>query len=242
MLSRQITTVLFDLDGTLLPMDLEEFTKTYFFQLSQKAAPYGYDPKALVAAVWKGTKAMVENDGTRSNEDRFWTCFQKEMGDKAGELKPDFDEFYRKDFHRVKSATGENPLAKQAVHGLREKGYTVVLATNPLFPASGVETRLSWIGLSLKDFSYVSTYENSTFCKPNPDYFREILRKIGKTPEECFMVGNDAAEDLAALKAGIQTYLITDCLIEKEGCDLTHIPKGSFSEFMAHAGLEGGAQ
>ena len=41
MLDPQITTVLFDLDGTLLPMEVEHFTKTYFGLLAQKAAPYG---------------------------------------------------------------------------------------------------------------------------------------------------------------------------------------------------------
>ena len=34
-----ITTVLFDLDGTLLPMDQEEFTKGYLNLLVQKFAP-----------------------------------------------------------------------------------------------------------------------------------------------------------------------------------------------------------
>ena len=40
MLDPQITTVLFDLDGTLLPMELEEFTNTYFGLLAKKAAPF----------------------------------------------------------------------------------------------------------------------------------------------------------------------------------------------------------
>ena len=32
--------VLFDLDGTLLPMELEKFTNTYFGLLAKKAAPF----------------------------------------------------------------------------------------------------------------------------------------------------------------------------------------------------------
>ena len=34
--TQKITTVLFDLDGTLLPMELELFMKDYFQRLSQK--------------------------------------------------------------------------------------------------------------------------------------------------------------------------------------------------------------
>ena len=55
-----ITTVLFDLDGTLLPMDNDVFTKVYFKLLVQKLAPYGYEQQELVDAIWSGTAAMVK--------------------------------------------------------------------------------------------------------------------------------------------------------------------------------------
>ena len=174
---KEKTTVLFDLDGTLLPMELEEFTNTYFALLAKKAAPFGYEPKPLVAAVWKGTKAMVKNDGSELNCSRFWEVFSQEMGRESLKLREPFDEFYAKEFHGAKTATWENPLAKKAVDGLKKRGFELMLATNSLFPAVGVNTRLSWVGLSLSDFSYVTTYENSSYCKPNPDYFGEILEK-----------------------------------------------------------------
>ncbi|MGN0509940.1 MAG: hypothetical protein ACI4GE_00095 [Lachnospiraceae bacterium] len=40
----KLTTVLFDLDGTLLPMDNDAFTKGYFKILAAKLAPHGYEP------------------------------------------------------------------------------------------------------------------------------------------------------------------------------------------------------
>ena len=229
---KEKTTVLFDLDGTLLPMELEEFTNTYFALLAKKAAPFGYEPKPLVAAVWKGTKAMVKNDGSELNCSRFWEIFSQEMGRESLKLREPFDDFYAKEFHGAKTATWENPLAKKAVDGLKKRGFELMLATNSLFPAVGVNTRLSWVGLSLSDFSYVTTYENSSYCKPNPDYFGEILEKTGKQPEECLMVGNDADEDLAALEREIDVFLTTDCLINKSGRDLTGISTGTFAEFL----------
>ena len=198
MLDPQITTVLFDLDGTLLPMELEKFTNTYFGLLAKKAAPFGFQPEPLVAAVWKGTKAMVKNDGTETNDKRFWDTFAGEMGEEVLQLRPVFDGFYANEFHGAKAACGENPLARRAIDGLKAKGYDVVLATNPIFPLVGVETRLSWVGLRPEDFSYITAYENSTTCKPNPAYFQEIVEKLGKKPEECLMVGNDGVEDTAA--------------------------------------------
>ena len=232
MLNERITTVLFDLDGTLLPMDIDTFTNAYFAELAKKAATYGYtDAKALVAAVWKGTKAMVQNDGTVDNCERFWETFAGEMGEDALSLRPHFDAFYANEFDRVKTSVGENPLARKAVDTLKRQGYEVVLATNPIFPLVGVQTRLSWLGLTAEDFSLVTSYENSTFCKPNPDYYREILQKIGKKPEECLMVGNDTAEDLAATTVGMDCFLVTDCMIHRGG-DLPPMQQGSFTQFV----------
>lgn len=237
MLKKEITTVLFDLDGTLLPMDLDTFTRAYFGLLAQKAAPFGYEPKPLVDAVWKGTRAMVENDGAVPNCDRFWKAFGDILGPEAAALRPVFDEFYAHEFDQAKTSVGQNPLARKAVRGLRGKGYDVVLATNPLFPLAGVETRLAWLGLAAQDFSFVTTYENSTYCKPNPAYYQEVLAKTGKRPEECLLVGNDAREDLAALQVGIPVYLVTDCLVDPDKADLGGVETGSFADFMAFAGL-----
>ena len=76
----RITTVLFDLDGTLLPMDQDEFTKGYFKLLAVKLAPHGYEPKQLIDAIWAGTAAMVKNDGAQFNEAVFWAKFSQIFG------------------------------------------------------------------------------------------------------------------------------------------------------------------
>lgn len=239
MLDKNITTMLFDLDGTLLPMELESFTNTYFKLLAKQAAPYGYEPEALVAAVWKGTKAMIQNDGTRPNDRRFWEVFASELGDAVLDLRPVFDRFYANGFNGARTATRENPLAKKAVEAAKKAGLTVILATNPLFPAAGVATRLSWIGLYPEDFAYVTSYENCSYCKPNPLYYTQLLERTGRVSGECLMIGNDVREDaLAASKAGLCAYLITDCLENAQDDDISGIDHGSFEEFMKFAGLE----
>lgn len=239
MLAKHITTVLFDLDGTLLPMDQMGFTKTYFGLLVQKAAPFGLKPQPTIDAVWAGTKAMVKNDGSAPNDRRFWDTFCPLVGVEEALLRPVFDKFYAEEFHGAKAACGENPYAAQAVRGLKAQGYDVVLATNPIFPLVGVRTRLSWVGLAPEDFSLVTTYENSRFCKPNPAYFQEIVEKLGKTPQECLMVGNDGVEDTAAAKVGLSLYLATDCLENGDKVDLSQFPHGSFRDFLTYSGAEG---
>lgn len=225
-------TILFDLDGTLLPMDMDTFTKGYFGTLAKKCAPMGFDPDALVKAVWAGTKAMVENDGAKTNEERFWEVFAALMGDRVLSLKEEFESFYSHEFHEAKAYTGENPLAKEAVEIVKEKGYQVVLATNPIFPASGTRSRLSWVGLSPEDFSLVTTYENSVHCKPNPNYYLDILHQIGKKPEDCLMIGNDAVEDVCAQKLGMEVFLVTDSLYNPHQVDISKVKQGTFRDLM----------
>ena len=76
----KITTVLFDLDGTLLPMDPTVFAKAYFGSLARRLAPHGYEAEKLIDSIWKGTAAMVKNDGTTTNEERFWQSFEITYG------------------------------------------------------------------------------------------------------------------------------------------------------------------
>ena len=229
----QITTVLFDLDGTLLPMDQDEFVKYYFGLLAKKLAPHGYDPQTLIKAIWAGTGAMVKNDGSCTNEEAFWNCFTALMGEDARKDEPLFREFYEKEFSDAKAACGFNPEAAKAVYAIRDKGYHTVLATNPLFPAIATENRTRWAGLQPEDFELYTTYENSRHCKPNPAYFQDILDRLGLRAEECLMVGNDAKEDLIAGTLGMKVFLLTNCLINKDNTDISGCPQGSFRELLA---------
>lgn len=227
-----ITTVFFDLDGTLLPMDQEVFVSDYLGRMAQFLAPYGYDPSLLVKALWTGTGAMVKNDGSASNEDVFWNTFNALIGKDARKDETLFEDFYRGEFQKSRNSCGYNPAAAGAVRQIREMGYRVVLATNPLFPAVATQSRIRWAGLEPEDFELVTTYEKSRFCKPNPAYYREILGKLNLDAAECLMVGNDVGEDMVAQTLGMQVFLLTDCLINRENADISCFSNGSFSELL----------
>lgn len=216
-----INTFLFDLDGTLLPMDNDTFTKAYFTALVRRISPLGFEKKRLIDSVWGGIEAMVRNDGSRLNEAAFWTHFADVWGKEALQYLPDFDDFYQNDFLCTKSATQPTPLSGKCIAELKQKGYTLVLATNPIFPKSATAARMAWAGLRAEDFALVTTYENSSYCKPNPEYYADILRRIGKKAEECVMVGNDVQEDMCAKALGIQTILVPDCLIDRTNGSLS---------------------
>lgn len=227
-----ITTIFFDLDGTLLPMDQDLFIKGYLGGMAKKMAPYGYDPNLLAKAIWKGTGAMVMNDGTASNDTVFWKVFNAVFGRDCRVDEDLFDAFYRVEFQEVRHVCGFDSRAAQTIRDIKSMGLRTVLATNPLFPAIATQSRVRWAGLKPEDFAFITTYENSSRCKPNPDYYREILDKLGLQPRECLMVGNDVCEDMIAREVGMRVFLLTDCLINKEHQDIEQYPHGSFPELM----------
>ena len=231
---KKISVILFDLDGTLLPMDNDLFTKTYFKYLAKKLAPHGYEPEKLVDSIWAGTAKMVTNDGSCTNDKAFWKKFSEIYGEKGIEDMPLFDEFYQTDFSNAKSVCGFDENAVLAVKRAKELGFRVALATNPIFPELATRQRIQWAGLDINDFELCTTYENIGYCKPNPDYYLEVAKKLQVAPEQCLMVGNDVGEDMIAETVGMEVFLLTDNIINKKEKDISSYKQGGFLKLINH--------
>ena len=229
-----ITTVLFDLDGTLLPMDQDTFIQAYLGGLVKKIAPHGYNSDEVVKAVYAGMKAMSTNDGSNTNEVAFWNAFTGILGEKVREDMPIFDDFYRNEFQEVKNICGFLPEAKQTVQKLKEMGYRVALATTPMFPSIATESRIRWAGMEPEDFEIFTTYGNYHFCKPSLNYYKEVIEKLGVKAEECLMVGNDVGEDMITEELGMKVFLMPADLINKVGKDIEQYPQGDFEDLLAY--------
>ena len=212
-----VKAVFFDLDGTLLPMDEARFTRFYFNELSKEVKQFGIELMPLSVSIWKGVKAMVKNDGTMTNYERFWISFFEDFPQllsRKEEVIAAIGNFYATNFAKAKAVTGENPLAEKVIRLLQEQGYPLVLATNPIFPYTATVTRMSFVGLTPADFLEVSAYENSSYAKPNPDYYTDMLERSGFKPEEVLMIGNDFGEDVVPTRQlGMRSVLVSDCLL-----------------------------
>ena len=57
-------------------------------------------------------------------------------------------------------------------------------------------------------FELVTTWENSTRCKPCSGYYLEALGKLGLAPEETLMVGNDPKRDFPSPAIGLKTAYV----------------------------------
>ncbi len=237
---QKIRYVFFDLDGTLLPMDQDTFIDTYMRRLIAVMQPHGYEPRLLAQTVQNGIGAMVRNDGSKTNETVFWECMAAVYGDRSTQDRALLDEFYRTSFQEIQQICGYTPKAKEIVDALHKKGIGTVLATNPFFPAIATESRMRWAGLQPSDFLLHTTYEQYSYCKPNPLYYTDLLQRLGCEASECLMVGNDVEEDMMTREMGMEVFLITDHIVNKYNKDVSVYPNGSFEQleiFLRQRGL-----
>lgn len=233
--ARAYRAVFFDLDGTLLPMELDEFLGTYYRRLAGFVGAHGYDVESFVPALNAGIKTMMAIDDGRANADKFWEAFFARFDAPKEDMRPLVDRFYREEFGRIGENVAPNEHMVAAVNALAEKGYPLVLATMPLFPRVAVEWRLRWAGVDPAAFSRITTFENSASTKPKLAYFAENLAACGLRGEDVLMAGNNTVEDLAILGLGADAFLVTDHLLDPAHLDLATVKHGSTAEFAAWA-------
>ena len=232
---KKITTILFDLDGTLIRMDQDRFIELYFTAILHKLTELGYDEKTMYDALECAIRSTKRNDGSVSNERRFWQTFNGCVGGENTDLAEALESFYRNEYSSVVSGScSPYDRALEILGVAKAKGLRLVLATNPLFPAVATYSRIRHGGMLPEDFEYITTYENSSYCKPNSGYFTELLDKLGLSPEECVMIGNDTRDDFCVLPLGIPLFILTECLINKDNVDLSAYQHGGFDELIEY--------
>lgn len=208
-----LKAVFFDLDGTLLRIDESKFAYLYFELMGKKMKPYGYDPVVLQKAFYQGTYLMMTNDGKKTNEEVFWDYFTT-IYPNARKDYDIFESFYSDEFKSLESIIEKEEISKEIVLYTKKKGLLPILSTNPIFPKEGQKTRINMLGLSYDDFSYVTSYENSSYCKPNPKYFQSLLERFSLKSDEVIVFGNNDYEDGDCASAlGIKVYLIDGYMI-----------------------------
>ncbi len=198
--------ILFDLDGTLLDSNMQVFLPAYLQALSARMAHIA-PAERFVPHLLAATQAMVANDGRATNAEVFARAFFPFAGRNREDLEPIFEAFYAEDFPRLRSLTRPRKDARSAVEAAFAAGYDVVIATNPLFPATAIRQRLMWAGVADFPYKLITTYENSCYAKPNPDYWAAICRHLGHPAPACLVVG-DEHMDMVAAHAGCPTYLV----------------------------------
>lgn len=226
--------VIFDLDGTLLPMDQVEFTQKYFEAIESKFNSLGLDGKAVVRAVRAGTAVMVNNDGKKINAEVFWQEFSRHCECDVDHMISLFDDFYQNEFQSLKAYCGFMPEVGGAIEQIDKMGYTLVLASNPIFPAIAQRSRAKWAGVDPDLFYHSTTYINSCYCKPNVKFYDELFHNLCTKPQDCIMVGNDVDEDMVAGETGCDVFLLPRFLLNKHNKPIDRYKQGDFSDLLQY--------
>ena len=231
---RAYKAIFFDLDGTLLPVDMDEFLQAYFKGMGAFAAKQGYDPKVFIDALGRGVKAMIVEEGGR-NDQRFWRVFCELLHKPKEELEEMMAHYYADEFAKLGELIKPAPEAAQIITTLKAKGYPLYLTTMPVFPIEAVRQRVQWAGIDPDVFDHITVFDNSTSTKPHLKYYRENVARIGLAPEDILMVGNNTREDLAAMQLGLDGYLVTDWLLNPDGFDIETVKHGSLADLLKFA-------
>lgn len=228
-----IRAVLFDLDGTLLQVEMNDFIPRYITGLSACFSDL-VSPKKFKKKFLGGIRELIlgPSDGT-TNEERLLAVLERDLDLSAQEFHLRLDAFREQGTAALADMVTAIPHAAEVVEFCRTQGQIVVLATNPVFPRFMVDARRDWSGLGNVHFDHVTSYENSSYCKPNPSYFEEVAEQIGVLPSQCLMVGNDSSHDLAAMGAGMTTFLVDTFLVERPGRRWPSDYRGNHAELLS---------
>lgn len=209
--------VLFDLDGTLLRLDVDEFLGDYMRRVGAYFS-HVIPPEKLTRAIWVSTNAMVANlDPAESNREVFAASFEPLVGRSWQEMWPEFLDFYSKEFPKIRNLAAEDGVSSRVLSQCLELGWDLILATNPIFPEVAIRERLKWCDCHDVPWRLITHIDNMHFCKPNIQYYEEILGLAGLDPSRCVMVGNDVQEDMVAQSLGLKTYLVDGYVIDRGG-------------------------
>jgi len=209
-----MNTIFFELDETLIPIVHEKILEVYFDELGKKFSDLA-DAETVIRHFGESMEMVLINDGKATNEVVFKRRLSILTGSWYDTCLERLEDFYRNEFKKIRQAISRNGTMINVVKRLKEKGYTLVVASKPVLPKKAIIQILQWGGYRADDFDYITTMENSSFSKPNVKFYNEILEKLDKEGEECLMVGCEPSEDMIANRAGINSYLLTDYIVNK---------------------------
>lgn len=202
----RLKAILFDLDGTLIDVDLNQFIPGYLKLLANSIA-HLIPPKKMVPAMLKASEFVNKNDGKITNEEAFSKAFFPVEGYQRDEIQPLFDEFYKEVFKKLQKFTKKKPEAQKVVQAAFNNNYKVVIATTPVLPLTAIEQRLEWAGIGDFPYDLITCIENSYATKPNLLYYQLIFKYLKLSAKECIMVG-DEDKDMVCANLGSKTFLV----------------------------------
>lgn len=205
---RGVRTLFLDLDNTLLasrkgPLHAAFLREAFRFLGESRNAGFFRSLRALRAM----RIALERGDGKFRNDERAGRALAATFGLSETEGHQLAGALAEHVFSRLESQFRPIPGAVEFVDEMKAR-FSLVLATNPVWPLSVVTLRLSWAGLEPSVFDLITHAQNMHACKPRRAYYRELLSRVDRAPDQVLMIGDSRKKDLPAARVGVPTYLL----------------------------------
>ena len=208
---KQIYTILFDLDGTLV-----DTAPDLMHAHNHVMKKFGYPTKStdeIRNLVGQGAGAMLGRS--------IWGQAKKEFGkvqdDKTKkEMIEAFVDYYGKNI------INESTLIKGVKEFLiwaKEKNISMAVCTNKQEHLA--IDLLKKIGI-YNYFEYVAGSNTFDYCKPDPRHLTSVIEILGGEINKCIMIGDSETDSNAAKNAGIPIILLEDGYTEKNTTEIYH--------------------
>jgi FMN phosphatase YigB (HAD superfamily) len=232
-----IKAILLDLDDTLIQNDMNAFFPRYMSLLASHLADVVPSDDFFRHAMDAAQVAIRSENPITTNYEEFMAHFLSKVEHEADEMEPLFADFYASRFAALSDAIRPQPAAAGLLEYLFERDNRVIVATNPLMPASAIMQRMAWgdAGAGRYPYALITTLENMHYAKPRPQYFAEILARIDVTHDQAIMVGDSWTDDISpAAAAGLNTYWVAKEEGNRPPGDPSRVDgHGTFDEFAA---------
>jgi FMN phosphatase YigB (HAD superfamily) len=201
-----IKNLLLDLDGTLI----HSGNFLVHLEFIGRILPLMRHERGWRAA-WNGLKegqdALKLKSRERTNHERLISIFEKHLGLPREEAEKKLFKALLEVFPKLKSHFGKIPGAAKFIEWAKPH-YSLTLATNPVWPIELNHMRMRWGGINPDDFKSITTSDRMHACKPDLEYYQEVLEQEKFRAEDCLLIGNERKMDLPATRAGIAVFLI----------------------------------
>lgn len=228
----RIEAVLFDLDGTLLGVDMHRYIPVYLEGLATRLDDLAHSRKVTENMRDAVIDMLTRVDDQLTLEQRMLAYLEQNLAIPPSRYKKALDDFCRANLPGLECFIQQHPLAPLLLKACRRLGWRMVLATNPIFPRPVIDARMKWAGLDPDFFHFVTDYETCRHCKPHLEYFQDVVARLKVPAEACLMVGNDSWHDMAARGAGMRTCLLTTWRIDHRSTFYQPDWEGSHEDFL----------
>ncbi len=180
-MDNKITTLLFDLDGTLI--DTNELIITSFLHTLEQYFPGQYQQQDVLPFLGP----------------TLYDTFSKLNPDKVDEMS----HVYRT-FNKAKhdSFVKEFPGVYDTMKQLKEAGFKMGIVTSKMSDVAIMGMKLTKID---PFFDTIVASEHIENPKPDPEAIYKALEELGSSPDEAIMVGDNGSDILAGKNAGVRT-------------------------------------